>query len=174
MNKFLPLLQECIANLRANIAISSITILSSIIITKIILFPLIRSKKKNLDYSKIKLNYLVSLLKKTETTNANNLIFIPFLNKIFRMIKEDDDDIDEETGISNSVSKIKKTKKIIKKLTKDFIKQEEKVNNNKYQSQRDKIFYILLNNMHFINNNNNKNKLMSDTICNKYEEVENS
>lgn len=170
MNKILPLLQECISEVKANIAMSSITIISSFLIAKIIVFPLMRSKKKNLDYSKIKMNCLINLIKKTETNNANNLIFVPFLNKMLKMISEDDE-IDEN---NDSISKLKKTKKILKKITSIFIKQEEKVHDNKFDSQRDKIFYLLMNNMHFINNNNNKNKLMNDSVSNKHQEVENS
>lgn len=172
MNKILPLLQEYISNVKANITISSITILSSLLIAKILVFPLMKSKKKNLDYSKMKLNFFINLIKKTEKTNVNNLIFVPFLNKMLKMIKGDEDD--ENDLADDSVSKIKKTKKIINKLTKEFIKKEEKVHNKNYESRRDKIFYILLNNMHFIKNNNNKNKLMNDNSSNKYEEIENS
>ncbi len=172
MNKILPFLQECISNLKANIVMSSITIISSLLISKMIFLPLMRYKKKNLQYSQKKLNFLLNLIKKSETTNLNNLIFVPYLTKILKIIREEED-IDDNNEANNIVTKLKKTKKIINKLTKEFIKQEEKVHNSEFKSQKDKIFYILLNNMHFMNSNN-KSKIMNDNISSKFEEVENS
>jgi hypothetical protein len=166
------MIQEYISNVKANIAMTSITILSSLIIAKIILFLFIKTRKKSLDYSKIKLNYFLNLIKKTEKNNANNIIFLPFYNKMLKLLKEDEDLL--ENNEDDFVSKFNKTKKIIKKLTKDFLKQKEKINNNKFESQRDKIFYVLLNNLHFMNKNNDKHKLMNDNISNKYQEAENS
>jgi len=131
-----------------------------------------RYKKKNLQYSQKKLNFLLNLIKKSETTNLNNLIFVPYLTKILKIIREEED-IDDNNEANNIVTKLKKTKKIINKLTKEFIKQEEKVHDSEFKSQKDKIFYILLNNMHFMNSNN-KSKIMNDNISSKFEEVENS
>jgi len=158
MNKIIPIIQECISNIKANLTMSAITIMSSLLIAKIFVFPYIKGKKKNLDYSRMKLNYFINLLKKSEIIKPINIIFMPVMNKILRALREDED-YDENDYGNDNVVKIKKTKKIIKKLTKEFMKQEEKDrNNNQSQTPKDKIFYILLNNMHFINNNCNNNQ----------------
>lgn len=105
----------------------------------------------------MKLNYLINLLKKSEINNLNNIIFLPCLSKIINIINEDDEL--KKKNENNLFLKIKKTKRMIEKLTKDYLKQDEKIiNYNKFERHKDKIFYILLNNMYFINNNQNKKK----------------
>lgn len=165
MNKIIPFLQENYAIIKANLTMSSLTILSSMIIAKIFIFPFIKGKKKNLNYSKIKLNHLINLMNKSESIKLNNIIFLPFMNKILKMIKPDEEFETINSDDNDNVVKIKRTKKIIQKLTKEYIKSEEKNPKNKYESQKDKIFYFLLNNIHFINNN-------VDNITNKQIQVE--
>lgn len=173
MNKIIPFLSENIAIIKENILMSSLTVLSSIIIAKIVVFPIIKVKKKTSDFPKMKLNYLMSCMKKHEKMKPSDYILLPLFSKTFRKSNDEEDfeDIDNEC---DTVAKIKKSKKIIKKLTKDFISDEGQ-NKNQNGSQKDKIFYLLLNNIHFLNNDNSENNYHNNRIQNtNSKEIENS
>lgn len=174
MNKIIPFIQENISIIKENIVTSSITILSSLIIVKIFVVPMITGKKKPATYSKIVLHYLMNCYNKYENMKPLDYILIPLLNKKLRKL-DDEEYLEDFENQNDTVAKINKSKKIIKKLTKDFIK-EDAQNVNQYGSQKDKIFYLLLNNIHFLKDNHNKNldnenKLNFD---NKNKEIENS
>ena len=172
MNKIIPFLQDNISLIKANLLISSVTVLSSLIIAKIIVFPIIKGKKKPSDFSKMKLNFLINCMKNHEKMKLSDYILLPLYSKISKKSgdEEDFEDVDNE---NDTVAKIKKSKKIIKKLTNDFINDESEVK-TQYASQRDKIFYLLLNNIHFLKNDNTSN--YNNNQINNYsnEEIENS
>jgi hypothetical protein len=135
--------------IKENYLYSSMTILVSFIITKKIIIPFFTKRKmyKLNKFSFLRIGKLFDFLKQKKT---KNYIF-SYLN------------MGQEYKISNSVLDnspsdiIKNTKRIIKKLTEDFIKTDKKTRNNKYDSRKDQIFYFLLNNMHVIKGNNNQN-----------------
>ena len=110
-----------------------------------------------------------------EKMKLSHYILLPLLNK--NLQKKDEDELEDFDNENDTVAKIKKSKKIIKKLTKEFIKEEGHTINNQNGSQRDKIFYLLLNNIHFLKNDNNNNNFHNNNIYNdnyKVKEKENS
>ncbi len=173
MNKIITFFQENFFAIKSNLTGSSITILSTILIAKLFLFPYIRAKKKTLDFLRIKINILLKYCDKNKLNKPNNLIFMSYLNHLIKTFNEDEaEEIDFQVDEKiETVTKIKKTKKIIKKLTNEFLKEEETKKPNTYESRKDKIFYLLLNNMHFINNNNlqknnNLNNYNNEVVAN--------
>lgn len=153
MNKIIPFLQDNISIIKENLLMSSVTILSSLIIAKITVFPLIKSKKKPKDFSKMKLNFLINCIKKHEKMKPSDYILLPLFNKTIKNCK-DEEDFEDIFNENDTVAKIKKSKKIIKKLTNDFLNDNSEVK-DQYANQKDKIFYLLLNNIHFLKNNSN-------------------
>jgi len=163
------LINESLKLFKENSLYSSLTILISLIISKKLIIPLLFKKSRRANkLNKFCLLRIEKLLESFKRKKTKNFIF-SYINIGLEKNKrnkdndnenEDDNDNDNDNDNNNPLNKIKKTKKIIKKLTEEFIKTEQKTRNDKYDSRKDQIFYLLLNNMHVIkeNNNNNKNK----------------
>ncbi len=175
MSKIITFLKDNIAIIKENILISSITVLSSLIIAKIAVFPIFKGKKRpSLEFSKVKLNFLMNFMTKHEKIKTSFYILLPLFNKIFRKNNNDDKDFEDIDDENDTVAKIKKSQKIIQKLTNDFIN-NERAKTNQFSSQKDKIFYLLLNNMHFIKSDNNAISKQDNAISDSSEKyIENS
>lgn len=158
MNKILPHVRTLVENIKENIAISCLTIAASLYLAKKILFPIIKSKKNKCKQSQ-ELPWLcsnfINFFKSKFRKNKNFQLCYLFINNLTTISNEEgysDSEINDNINNKNpNEIKIKKTKKLIKKITLDYIKEDEKVKKTEdYNSKKDKIFYILLNNLSFL------------------------
>lgn len=149
MNNYSLLAREGLQLIKENSLYSALTIIASFIITNKIIIPLL-SSRKSIKFNKFSALRIEKLVEYFAEKKSKNFIF-SYLNIGLEKPKEIDDDL------NNPSDKIKKTKKIIKKLTEDYLKNDQKTRNDKYDSRKDQIFYLLLNNMHVIKENNNNN-----------------
>jgi len=148
MNNYSLIAKEAFNLIKENSLYSSLTIIVSFIITNKIIIPLFSSRKKYRykGFSALKIEKLIDFL--TEKKSKNYIFsYLNFLGNNRNKENEDNN--------NNPSDKIQKTKKIIKKLTEEYITNDKKTRDDKYDSRKDQIFYLLLNNMHVIKENNN-------------------
>jgi hypothetical protein len=159
MSNITLLINDSFKLIKENSLYSSLTIIFSFIISKKIIIPLLFSKSrrsnKSNKFSLLRIEKLLEILIRKKTKNFIFSYLNIGLEKKRKNTYINDNDNDNENNDVNSLDKIQKTKKIIKKLTEEFIKIEQKSRNDKYDSRKDQIFYLLLNNMHVIKENNN-------------------
>ena len=145
MNNISLLAKESFQLIKENSLYSSLTIIASIIITNKLIIPLFFSRKNNKSnkFTILKIEKLEELLLKKSPNLLLSYLTLGSVN--YQEIIDD--------SLINSSDKIQKTKKIIKKLTEEYIKNDNKTRDDKYDSRKDQIFYHLLNNMHVIKEN---------------------
>lgn len=133
--------------LKENALYSSLTIFLSFIITNKLIIPLFTSRKgsRSNKFTSYRFEKLIEFIREKKSKN----IILTYLKLGLKTSNESENDLNE-----NCTDKIKRTKKIIKKLTEEYIKNDNKTRNDKYDSRKDQIFYLLLNNMHVIKENN--------------------